>query len=298
MSSPLFVTGTKGARWILSAPLLAFLVVLVVYPIVTGVQTALLDRTLLNPEPEFVGADNFGRVLGDDGFWNALRFTAIYTIVVTAIELALGFLLALVFDRAFPGKKWLLSVIILPVMIAPALMGIMFRLILNQDIGLVPAIFRSMGQNVSLFSSDSIIPVLVILDLLQWTPFTFLLFYSALQSVPEELYEAAALDRARYPRVISSIVIPLLLPTIFIAGFLRAIDAFRTFDTIYVLTGGGPGNSTTTLSIYIYKILSGGDFGTASAAAAIVAIVMLPLVPIVVRRLNGDVIAKNKKMKR
>ena len=298
MSSPLFVTGTKGARWILSAPLLVFLAVLVVYPIVTGVQTALLDRTLLNPEPQFVGIDNFARVLGDDGFWNALRFTAIYTIVVTALELVLGFVLALVFDRAFPGKKWLLSVIILPVMIAPALMGIMFRLILNQDIGLVPAIFRSMGESVSLFSSDSIIPVLVILDLLQWTPFTFLLFYSALQSVPEELYEAAALDRARYLRVISSIVIPLLLPTIFIAGFLRAIDAFRTFDTIYVLTGGGPGNSTTTLSIYIYKILSGGDFGTASAAAAIVAIVMLPLVPIVVRRLNGDVTAKNKKKKK
>lgn len=295
MSSPLFLMGNKGARWILSAPLLVFLAVLVVYPIISGVQTALLDRTLLNPEPSFVGFDNFARVLGDDGFWNALRFTAIYTVVVTAIELVLGFLLALVFDRVFPGKKWLLSVIILPVMVAPALMGIMFRLILNQDIGLVPEIFRSMGQSVSLFSSDSIIPVLVILDLLQWTPFTFLLFYSALQSVPEELYEAASIDRARYPRVILSIVIPLLMPTIFIAGFLRAIDAFRTFDTVYVLTGGGPGNSTTTLSIYIYKILSGGDFGTASAAAALVALVMLPLVPIVVRRLNGDVVAKKRK---
>ncbi|TFD07817.1 sugar ABC transporter permease [Cryobacterium sp. TMT1-2-2] len=294
MSSPRFSTGNKGARWILSVPLLVFLAILVVYPIITGVQTALLDRTLLNPEPGFVGLDNFARVLGDGGFWIALRFTVIYTVVVTAIELVLGFLLALVFDRAFPGKKWLLSVIILPVMIAPALMGIMFRLILNQDIGLVPAIFSSLGQSVSLFSSDSIIPVLVILDLLQWTPFTFLLFYSALQSVPEELYEAASLDRARYARVITSIVIPLLMPTIFIAGFLRAIDAFRTFDTVYVLTGGGPGNSTTTLSIYIYKILSGGDFGTASAAAAIVAIVMLPLVPIVVRRLNGDVVAKKK----
>ena len=295
MSSPLFVTGNKGARWILSVPLLVFLAVLVVYPIVTGIQTALLDRTLLNPEPEFVGTANFTRVLSDSSFWNALRFTAIFTVVVTTIELVLGFLLALVFDKVFPGKRWLLSVIILPVMIAPALMGIMFRLILNQDIGLVPAIFQSLGQNVSLFSSGSIIPVLVILDLLQWTPFTFLLFYSALQSVPEELYEAASLDRASYPRVIASIVIPVLMPTVFIAGFLRAIDAFRTFDVVYVLTGGGPGNSTTTLSIYIYKILSGGDFGTASAAAAIVAIIMLPLVPIVVRRLNGDVVARKKR---
>lgn len=295
MSSPLFTMGNKGARWILSAPLLLFLAILVIYPIITGVQTALLDRTLLNPEPSFVGTDNFARVLGDNGFWNALRFTAIYTLVVTSIELVLGFLLALVFDRKFPGKKWLLSVIILPVMIAPALMGIMFRLILNQDIGLVPAIFQTFGQSVSLFSSDSIIPVLIVLDVLQWIPFTFLLFYSALQSVPDELYEAASLDRASYPRVITSIIIPLLMPTIFIAGFLRAIDAFRTFDTIYVLTGGGPGNSTTTLSIYIYKILSGGDFGTASAAAAIVAIVMLPFVPLVVRRLNADVVTRKKR---
>jgi multiple sugar transport system permease protein len=149
-----------------------------------------------------------------------------------------------------------------------------------------------MGLNVSLFSSGTIVPVLVGVDLLQSTPFAFLLFYSAMQSVPEELYEAASLDRASYPRVIRSIVLPLLMPTVFIVGFLRAIDAFRTFDTIYVLTGGGPGDTTATLSIYIYKILSGGDFGTASAAATLTAIVMLPLVPIVVRRLSGSAVEK------
>jgi multiple sugar transport system permease protein len=284
--------GTRGARWILGAPLLAFLAVLVVYPVVSGLQTAFQDRTLTNPAPSFIGPANFARVLTDSSFWDALRFTLLYTVAVTALELVFGFLLALLFDRAFPGKKWLLSVIIVPVMVAPALMGIMFRLILNQDIGLIPALLHSIGVNASLFSSGTIVPVLIGVDIIQYTSFAFLLFYSAMQSVPEELYEAAALDRASYARVIRSIVLPLLMPTVFVVGFLRAIDAFRTFDTIYILTGGGPGDTTATLSIYIYKILSGGDFGTASAAATLTAVVMLPLVPLVVRRLSGSTAKK------
>lgn len=230
-------SGSRGARWILSAPLIVFLLLIVIYPIISGVQTSFQDRTLLNPDPLYNGFTNFEKVLTDPTFWASLRFTALYTVGVTIVELLLGFGLALLFDRGFPGKRWLLSVIIVPIMVAPSLMGIMFRLILNDNIGTIPAFFRMLGIDVSLFSGGNVIPLVLVLDFVQWTPFTFLLIYSALQSVPQELYEAASIDRAGYWRVIKSIVTPIIIPTLVIAGFLRAIDAFRTFDTIYILTG-------------------------------------------------------------
>jgi multiple sugar transport system permease protein len=277
----------KVARWVLSAPLLAFIALSVVYPIFYGVHTALQHRTLLDPTATWAGFANLTTVLKDAGFWHAVWFTLRFTVIVTIAELVLGFALALLCDKHFPGKKALLSVLILPIMIAPALMGVMFRLLLNQNIGTVPALLHKVGIDVTLFSNGTVVPLLMILDVAQWTPFTFLLFYAGLQTVPRELYDAAAVDGAGFVRTVRSVVFPLMIPIVFITGFLRAIDAFRTFDVIYVLTGGGPGDKTTTMSIYIYKLFSTGNFGTASAAALLAALLMLPLVPIAVRRLAG-----------
>jgi len=271
---------------VLSSPLILFLAVLVAYPIVNGVTSSLQNHTLLNPTPGWAGLSNYWEVLTDGSFWYSLVFTLGYTIVVTAFELVLGFALALFFDKAFPGKKVLLSALILPIMIAPALMGIMFRLMLSANIGVVPAALDAIGIHASLLSASSVIPMLVVLDIVQWTSFTFLIFHAALQSVPAELHEAAQLDRASKPRYVFSILLPLMMPTIFIAGFLRAIDGFRTFDVINVLTAGGPGIETTTLSIYVYKILAGGNFGLASAAAVLIALIMLPIIPFVIRRIT------------
>lgn len=275
-----------AARWVLASPLVLFLAILVAFPIVNGVTSSLQNHTLLNPAPSWAGFDNYVQVLTDGNFWHALGFTLGYTVIVTAIELVLGFMLALLFDNAFPGKKFLLSALILPIMIAPALMGIMFRLMLSANIGIVPATLEAAGINVSLLSAGTVIQMLVILDIVQWTSFTFLLFHAALQGIPAELHEAAQLDRASRSRFVFSILIPLMTPTIFITGFLRAIDGFRTFDTINVLTSGGPGNQTTTLSIYVYKILAGGNFGLASAAAVLIALIMLPVIPFVIRRIT------------
>nr|WP_275689964.1 sugar ABC transporter permease [Diaminobutyricibacter tongyongensis] len=276
-----------GSRWVLSTPLVLFLALLVAFPIVNGITSSLQNHTLLDPTATWAGFKNYGAVLSDGNFWHALLFTLGYTIVVTAFELVLGFMLALLFDKAFPGKKFFLSALILPIMIAPALMGIMFRLMLSANIGIVPAVLDAMGINVSLLSAGTVIPMLVILDIIQWTSFTFLLFHAALQGVPAELHEAAQLDRASKSRYVFSILIPLMASTIFITGFLRAIDGFRTFDTINVLTAGGPGTETTTLSIYVYKILSGGNFGLASAAAVLIALIMLPIIPFVIRRITS-----------
>lgn len=273
---------------ILSLPLILFAAVFVIYPLVSGALTAFQSSTLLDQSNEFNGIDNFLSLFRSDGFAKAAGFTVGFAALVVAIEMVLGFGLALLMNRAFPGKKVFFTLLLLPIMIAPALLGVMFRLLLNGDIGALPALLDSFGLSVSLFAPESVVPLLVVLDVLQWTPFTFLIIYAGLQSVPKELLEASAMDGAGYFRSLGSIVVPVLKPVLFAALFLRAIDAIRTFDVIYVLTAGGPGTTTTTLSIYIYKTaFEAGDFGKAAAAAMVVLICLIPFVPYIVRRISS-----------
>jgi len=275
-----------AAAALLSLPLLAFALIFVAYPLVSGILTAFQAKTLLDPSAAFNGIDNFTALFKGPGFAKSAGFTVTYSAIVVTLEMILGFGLALLVNRKFPGKKAFFTMLLLPIMVAPALLGVMFRLLLNGDIGAVPALLHGMGMSVSLFAPDSVIPLLVVLDVLQWTPFTFLIIYAGLQSFPEELLEATAIDGAGYFRSLWSVVLPVLKPVLFAAFFLRAIDALRTFDVIYVLTAGGPGTSTTTLSIYIYKAaFESGDFGKAAAASLLVLVVLLPFVPFIVKRI-------------
>ncbi|GAA1578691.1 MULTISPECIES: carbohydrate ABC transporter permease [Kribbella] len=285
-------TTSRLPKWVLGSPLIVFALIFVAYPVYQGIQTGFYGLSLQNPETAFTGVENFRTVLTDPGFWSAARFTALFALAVTAIETVLGFGLALLVNREFPGKKVFFTMLLVPIMVAPALLGVMFRLLLNGDIGLVPAALRGVGLDVSLFAPNTVVPLLVLLDILQWTPFAFLVMYAGLQSFPTDVLEAAQVDGAGRLRTIRSIVVPIMKPIIFAAIFLRLIDALRTFDVIYVLTAGGPGTKTTTMSIYIYKTaFESGRFGLAAAASAIVMVVLLPFVPLFVKRIanpNGD----------
>lgn len=281
------------ARWVLSAPLLAFLVAFVVVPTFYGAWISVTDRTIMNPAGKFVGFENFLKVFGDSDFWSSLLFTFGFTIITTVIVLITGLALAMAMNRRFPGKKILFTVLLLPIMVAPALMGLMFRLTLNGDIGLTSNLLGALGLNVNLFAPSSVIPLLVVLEVVQWTPFVFLICYSGLQSLPGELYEASSLDGAGRWKTFTNITLPLMVPVLVTAAFLRGVDALRTFDVIYVLTGGGPGTISTTTTIYIYKeAIVNGNFGVGTAASVIVLLITLPLVPLVIERIvrqPGDV---------
>jgi multiple sugar transport system permease protein len=273
-------------KWVLGSPLIVFALIFVAYPVYQGIQTGFYGLSLQNPQTLFTGLDNFVTVLTDAGFLAAAKFTVLFALAVTAIETVLGFGLALLVNREFPGKKIFFTMLLAPIMVAPALLGVMFRLLLNGDIGLVPAVLRSVGLDISLFAPNTVVPLLVLLDVLQWTPFAFLIMYAGLQSFPTDVLEAAQVDGAGRFWILRSIVAPIMKPIIFAAVFLRLIDALRTFDVIYVLTAGGPGTKTTTMSIYIYKTaFESGQFGLAAAASTIVMIVLLPFVPVFVKRI-------------
>ncbi|MBB5977411.1 carbohydrate ABC transporter permease [Kribbella solani] len=279
-------TTSRLSKWVLGSPLIVFALIFVVYPVYQGIQTGFYSLSLQNPDTLFTGLENFGTVLTDPGFLAAAKFTLLFALAVTAIETVLGFGLALLVNREFPGKKVFFTMLLVPIMVAPALLGVMFRLLLNGDIGLVPEVLRGVGLDVSLFAPNTVVPLLVLLDVLQWTPFAFLIMYAGLQSFPSDVLEAAQVDGAGRLRTLRSIVVPMMKPIIFAALFLRLIDAIRTFDVVYVLTAGGPGTKTTTMSIYIYKTaFESGQFGLAAAASTIVMVVLIPFVPLFVKRI-------------
>ncbi|WP_295702361.1 sugar ABC transporter permease [Lapillicoccus sp.] len=281
--------GSRSAKWVLGAPIILFTAIFVVFPVFQGIQTSFYDLTLQQPVAPFAGLKNYQDLFSSPGFLDAAKFTVGFALAVTAAETVLGFCLALLVNRAFPAKKVFFTMLLVPIMIAPALLGVMFRLLLNGDIGLIPALLDKIGLQVSLFAPGSVVPLLVVLDVLQWTPFTFLIIYAGLQSFPTDLLEAAQIDGAGRLRTLVSVLIPIMKPVLFAAVFLRLIDAIRTFDVIYVLTAGGPGTKTTTLSIFIYKTaFESGGFGLAAAASTVIMIVLLPLVPLLVKRIAGQ----------
>ena len=280
----------KVSAFVLASPLLLFLSALVVWPIYLGIKTSLSRDLLSEFEITPAGLDNFKAILSTPDFWSALRFTILFAVVATLLEGLLGFLLALVFDRKFPGKRTLFSMVLVPIMIAPSLMAVMYRLILNENIGVIPGFLQKFGWDISIFDQKYVFFTLVCLDAIQYTSFAFLLVYAALQNIPQEIYESAAIDGARYRQVIARITIPMLRPALAIIAMLRLIDSFRTFDTIYILTGGGPGTSTQTIGIYIYKTaFITGDFGMASAASVTLVLLLAPLMPWIIKQFRLDV---------
>ena len=198
---------SRAAAFLLASPFLLFLSILVIWPTYLGVKTALSRDLLSEFEITPAGLENFKMVLEQPQFWEALRFTIIFALAVTILECLLGFALALVFDRKFPGKTFLFSVTLVPIMIAPSLMAVMYRLILNENIGIVPGILQKFGIEISIFDQRYIFWTLVTLDALQYTSFAFLLIYAALQNMPSEVYESAAIDGASGRQIIAKITI-------------------------------------------------------------------------------------------
>lgn len=284
------IASTGGlARYLQILPLIVLIVVLTVFPTAFAyyistqqVRLSTLDQAI------FIGLRNFTTTLSDPEFYAALWFSIQFAVVATAIEGLLGFGIALWFNRKnLPGKRILISLMLLPIMVSPALLGIMFRLMLNSFVGPVAFYLERLSlPGRKLLTPEYIVPTLVVIDVAQWTPFIFLILYSALQTVPKDLYEAADVDGANGFQKLTWLTVPLILPFILIALSVRAIDSFKMFDMVQVLTGGGPGTMTTTISIYIYKMaFNAGDIGRASATSMILLLVLSVPLGIVLQRI-------------
>jgi multiple sugar transport system permease protein len=279
----------ERAGWYV-APAAALLALVTLYPLAHVLWLSLERRSLLDPvPPAFTGLDNYLRLAADERFWNALGNTLYFAVVSVSLELVLGLAFALAVQRPFRGRALLYGVILLPWAVPTAVSARMWEWMYNTEIGVLNHI---LGAEVNWLGAPAwALNAAVAMDVWKSTPFVALLLVAGLQGIPRELYHAAALDGASRWTVLRRITLPLLAPVILVALIFRTIDAFRVFDSIYVLTGGGPANSTETLSIYAYKTLFQSlEFGYGSALAVsvfvLVALVALPYLFLLRRALS------------
>jgi multiple sugar transport system permease protein len=249
------------------APAAFLLGIVTLYPLAHVVWLSLERRSLLDPAPpSFVGLDNYVRLAGDERFWNALGNTLYFVAVSVSLELVLGLAFALAVQRPFRGRAALYGLILLPWAVPTAVSARMWEWMYNSEIGVLNHL---LGAQVNWLGSPAwALNAAILMDVWKSTPFVALLLVAGLQGIPPDLYRAAAVDGASRWTVLGRITLPLLAPVILVALIFRTIDAFRVFDSIYVLTGGGPANSTETLSIYAYKALFQSlEFGYGSTLA-------------------------------
>ncbi|HZR10118.1 MAG TPA: sugar ABC transporter permease [Myxococcales bacterium] len=246
----------------LAAPAFVVLAGVAVAPVLAAVWLSLHRSILVFHEHRFVGLGNFQFLLSDGRFWSALGTTAYFTAVAVGIELLLGLPLALLLQNSGGLFR---AALLLPWAVPTAISARLWAWLFNPQYGLLHRLLPAVDW---LGSPRIALHAAILVDVWKTTPFVALLLLAGLQSIPDEVVKAARIDGARPARIFRSITLPLLKPAILLALLFRSLDAFRVFDAIYVLTEGGPGNSTETLSIYAYKtMLRAGDFGYGSTLA-------------------------------
>ena len=255
------------------APSLVVLLSISIYPVFRGLWLSFRNTSLIFQTDAFVGFDNYSAMLADSKFWNAWRNTLIFTVSSTAFETVLGLLMALILFETFGGRGWVRASMLVPWAIPTVVTSKMFAWMFDGQNGVVNYVLRTVGLisgNINWYgSADHALLTIVIADVWKTTPFMALLLLSGLQTIPASLGEAARIDGASELQYFWSIRLPLLAPTLLIAALFRALDAFRIFDLVYVLTGGGPADATEVLSTLTYKTLfSALQFGPGSALAS------------------------------
>jgi multiple sugar transport system permease protein len=262
-------SGDRRRALLLAAPAAASLVLVALAPLLATAWLSLRRRVLVFGEDRFVGLANYRALAVDARFWSALANTAYFTAVAVAVELLLALPLALVLHGAQRGRGALRASVLLPWILPTVVAAKLWALVFQPDLGLLARVFPG-GAPALLASPTLALHAAILVDVWKTTPFVALILLAGLQAIPEDLARAARVDGAPPFRVFRSITLPLLRPAILLALLFRSLDAFRVFDAVFVLTDGGPGNTTESLSLYAYKtLLRAGSFGLGSAISLV-----------------------------
>lgn len=260
----------------LLAPALAAVLAVSLYPVLRTLWLSLHDAGFSGPS-RFTGLGNLDKLLADHLFWNAWWRTVGFAFATTLAETVLGICFALVLHRSFRGRGWVRAAVLVPWTIPTVVTSRMFGWIFDGQTGVANYLLTHLhltdGYVDFLSDPRTALPAIALADVWKTTPFMALLVLAALQTVPAELAESARVDGASPWRTFRSITLPVIAPALLIAALLRILDAFRVFDLPYVLTGGGPADSTETLSTFGYKTLFSGlelGYGSMIATAAFV----------------------------
>lgn len=267
------ISGETKTAYLFNAPLIIVAVVFVLVPVIGTLVTSLMRDVTFLPD-KFIVFENYKRLFSDGHFFESLQFTFLFVVVSVFLELIIGLAFALLLNEALPFRGLLRVVILIPWVIPIAISARVWELIYNFNYGIFNYIILQLGisdQPVSwLGSSTGAFAAVVISDVWKTTPFMAIILLTGLSAINRDLYKQAKIDGTNFIQRFFKITLPLLKPVIVVALLFRSIDAIRIFDLIYVLTGGGPGGSTSSLSIYAFNYYVSGDFGYGSAVSVVV----------------------------
>jgi multiple sugar transport system permease protein len=242
---------------LLVAPAIALLFLMNIFPLMWSFGLSFFNyRANRMAPPSFAGFDNYTRVLTDPDVWNRLQTTALFVVLTVSAQMIVGFLLALLFEKEFPGRRVLLMLVLTPMMLSFVAVGAFFRYYYEPTFGLL-------SQAVRVFTGQPLIALqtpwgataaIIFADAWMWSPFVMLLVLAGLVSVPKYLYEAAAIDRASWWRRFWTITFPYIRGLLLLALLFRTIEAFKLFDVVFLITEGGPGTSTETIAVFVYRM--------------------------------------------
>lgn len=246
----------RNIKYVFPLPAVLFVVIMMVFPIAYTLRLSFYDWSMSSlVPPQWVGLSNYKTLIfSDPRFLSSIYRTFGFTFAAIAVETFLGVIIALLFNQDFKGKNILKTLFLLPMIATPVAIGLVWLLIYEPNIGFANKVLQLLHLSPQLWlaSPKQVLMSLVIVDVWQWTPMISLMVLAGLTSLPTEPYEAAMVDGATRWQVLTRITLPLLQPTILVAVLLRSIDALKTFDIIYAMTGGGPDFHSETINIYSF----------------------------------------------
>ena len=279
-------------------PSLVLLIVFNFFPLFYSLYLSFTNyRATGNTAPVWLGIQNYANVLTDPALWNAFTTSGRYVLFSVALQTIVGFALAMLVRGKFRGSGLVTTLILVPMMLSPVVVGLFWKLMYNPNFGYFNYLIGLGGASqldmlASRIGNQAVpgvaLAAVILVDVWMWSPFVMLLVLSGLNAIPDYLYEAAAIDRASSWFQFWHITLPQVMPLLLIAVLFRTIEALKSFDLVMGLTGGGPGNQTELIAVYLYRVAFLGQFrsGYSSALAYIVLIIVIAISNLYIRNLN------------
>lgn len=275
----------RALRWVLVAPAIFGVFAVALYPLAYSLYMSFHAYNIITP-PRFIGLRNYERILTDDRFLDSIQISFTFMIATFLVELFIGFGLALLINRDIQGKTIIRSIILMPLMLTPVVVGTNWRVMFNYDFGIINYIVTQLGFQRVNWVNDAFfaLPALVTLEVWRVVPFEMLVFSAGLAALPDEPFEAAEIDGASAWQRLTLLTIPMLRPLFLVVAMFRSYELLRVFDIVYTLTGGGPGRATETMSFGIFnRLFEGWQVGYASATSYIMFLISMVVVLIIVK---------------
>jgi multiple sugar transport system permease protein len=284
----------KNLAYAMVVPALAVVALLILLPLLYSIFLSLFDWRLLdmNRAKTWAGLDNYARLFTDKALRVALSNTVLFVVGSVSVELVLGFIVASALFNINQGRRLANAIILLPMIITPVITALLWRYLLDPQFGLVAQVMTLLGANggIDVWGSSTLaLPGLMVVDIWQWTPFVILVLHAGMLSIPVDHFEAAAIDGAGQLRIAWSIVLPAIMPQVLLVLLFRTMDTYRLFDTVFVLTRGGPLDATETIGLYTYRTgFSYTQMGYAMALSILILVTVAIISSFYVRLLRRE----------